>query len=126
MTGQLEQILLALNSPPVINPGVNNDDDDDDDDNNPNVDSNNGNDDANKYDRYYMDDYETVTSVHPNTPRSYKNLVIVLGQGDTYLWKSRSDFHFHVTVITTTFHQALSNLHYKVMLASEGTYVENV
>ena len=125
MTGQLEQILLALQSPAVATPRIN-DDVDDVADSDPSIDSDKSDDDADTYDRYYRDEYETVTSVQTTTPKSYENSAIVLSRGDICLWKSRSCLYFHVTVIATTFHQASSNLHYKVMLASEGTYVENV
>ena len=105
MTGQLEKILLALQSPPVATPCID-DDGDDVDDSAPSVDGDKGDDDADTYDRYYRDEYETVTSVQTTTPKCYENSAIVLSQGDTCLWKSKSRLYFHVTVIATTFHQA--------------------
>ena len=101
MTGQLEQILIALSSQPVTDPSVAADEDYNPSDNNKDDDNN-----ANTYNRYFRDEYNTDASLPPNVPRSYKNSAIVLGWGDTSLWKLRSALYLHVTVITVTFHQA--------------------
>ena len=77
------------------------------------------------YSRYYNRD-KSVASLPSNVLRSYENSSIVLGHGETCLWKAKSGLYFPVMVIATTFQQALSNLHYKIMLASEGMYMENV
>ena len=89
MTCQLEQILLALQSPAVATPRID-DDADDVADPDPSIDSDKSDDDDNTYDRYYRDEYETVTSVQTTAPKSYENSAIVLSRGDTCLWKSKS------------------------------------
>ena len=107
MTDQLEKILLALGTRPVDNlsAAVSPDDGNYDDDN--------------TYNRYYKSQGETVNSVPLNNPSSHENSVIVLGQGETFLWKSKSGLYFHITVISITFQQASSTLHYKIMSASD-------
>ena len=89
MTGQLGQVLLALDTGPDDNTSKNESLKNDDD----------------TYDRYYNRE-ESVASVLPNNPISYENSAMVLGRGETCLWKSKSGLLFHVTVISTTFYQA--------------------
>ena len=109
MTGQLGQVLLALGTWP--------------DDNASRYESLENDNDT--YNRYYNQE-ENVASVLPNNPSSYKNSSIVLGRGETCLWRSKSGLFFHVVVIPTTFQQALGSLHYKIMLASEGTCMDSI
>ena len=69
MTSQLGKVILALGTRP-----------DDDASKNESIDN-----DKDTYDRYYNNQEESVTSVLPDNPSSYKNSAIVLGRGETCL-----------------------------------------
>ena len=61
MTGQLGQLLLAVDNQPFDNPSVTNNND-----YNPSANNDNDDEDDNTYKRYYRNEYETVTSLPPN------------------------------------------------------------
>ena len=98
MAGQLGQLLLAVGSRPVDNPG-----DNDNANYDPSAANDNDNKDDNAYNKYHRDEYETVASLPPNNPRSYDKSAIVLSRGETFPLKSKSGLYFCVTVISTTF-----------------------
>ena len=114
MTGQPDKVLLALDTRPDDNEGVANNDH-----TNTNADD--------TYARYYKNQEESVASVLHNNPSFYEDsAILVLDRGETCLWKSGSLLFFHVVVVSTTFQQASNNLHNKIILASEGTYMDSV